>query len=121
MKVKDVRNVIPSLKYGIEITRPWSAEMYKHNDEVAKQMRRNLEVALDLAYGQRSRAALGELAEIVNGSRYSADFTIEEIWEETLFALDHRVENWWLNQEYPYAVKKGIVPAVAKEMIGYQN
>jgi hypothetical protein len=114
MKVLDV-------KYGIEITRPWNAAMYKHNEEVATQMKRNLEEALNKAEAADDRAALCELAKIVNGYGYSEDFTIGEIWEETLFALDHRVENWWLNREYPYAVKKGFVPAVEKEMIGYSK
>jgi len=114
MKVLDV-------KYGIEITRPWNPSMYKHNEEVATEMKRNLEEALNKAEAADDRAALCELAKIVNGYGYSEDFTIGEIWEETLFALDHRVENWWLNQEYPYAVKKGFVPAVAKEMVGYSK
>ena len=26
-------------KYGIEITKPWSKEMYAHNDEVANEVR----------------------------------------------------------------------------------
>jgi len=114
MKVLDV-------KYGIEITRPWNPAMYKHNEEVATQMKRNLEEALNKAEAADDRAALCELAKIVNGYGYSEDFTIGEIWEETLFALDHKVENWWLNQEYPYAVEKGFVPAVAKEMVGYSK
>jgi hypothetical protein len=113
MKVLDV-------KYGIEITRPWNPAMYDHNEEVATQMKRNLEEALNKAAADFDGAAIHELARIVNGCGYSEDFTIGEIWEETLFALDHRVENWWLHQEYPYAVKKGFVPAVAKEMIGYK-
>ena len=108
------------VKYGIEITRPWNDAMYDHNEEVATQMKRNLEEALNKAEAEDDRDALCELAKIVNGHGYSEDFTIGEIWEETLYSLDHRVENFWLNQEYPYAVKKGFVPALEKEMIGYK-
>ena len=112
MKVLDV-------KYGIEITRPWNGAMYDHNDEVATQMKRNLEEALNKAEASDDRDTLCEIAKIINASSYSEDFTIGEIWEETLYNLDHRVENYWLNEQYPYAVKKGFVPALEKEMIGY--
>ena len=32
----------PTFKYGIEITKPFSKEMYNHNDAVAKEMRSNI-------------------------------------------------------------------------------
>ena len=112
MKVLDV-------KYGIEITRPWNPAMYDHNDEVATQMKRNLEEALNKAEASDDRDALFELAKIICGYCYSEDYTIGDVWEKTLFDLENKVENWWLNQEYPYAVKKGFVPPVEKEMIGY--
>ena len=28
-----------NMKYGIEITKPWSKEMYDHNDKVAELMK----------------------------------------------------------------------------------
>ena len=32
----------PEIKYGIEITKPWSKEMYDHNEKVAEEMKANL-------------------------------------------------------------------------------
>ena len=32
----------PKVQYGIEITKPWSKEMYDHNDKVASEMKANL-------------------------------------------------------------------------------
>ena len=32
----------PEIKYGIEITKPWSKEMYDHNEKVASEMKANL-------------------------------------------------------------------------------
>ena len=32
----------PTFAYGIEITKPFSKEMYDHNDMVAKEMRKNI-------------------------------------------------------------------------------
>ena len=31
----------------------------------------------------------------------------------------HNVQNYWLNEEYPYAVKQGLVEPVMYEFVGY--
>jgi hypothetical protein len=102
------------VKYGIEITRPWNPAMYDHNDEVATQMKMNLEEALNKAEASDDRDVLFELAKIICGYGYSEDYTIGEVWEKTLFDLENK-------EQYPYAVKKGFVPALEKEMIGYSK
>ena len=38
------------MEYGIEITRPWSSEMYEHNDKVMATMKEAIKVVLDRAY-----------------------------------------------------------------------
>ena len=43
MKVKEI-------KYGIEITKPWSKEMYDHNDKVAELMKAEILIRLKNAY-----------------------------------------------------------------------
>mgnify|MGYP003123444484 CR=1 FL=1 len=32
----------PKVQYGIEITKPWSKEMYDHNDIVSEEMKKNI-------------------------------------------------------------------------------
>ena len=32
----------PEIKYGIEIVKPWSSEMYDHNDVVSEEMKMNI-------------------------------------------------------------------------------
>ena len=32
----------PKVQYGIEITKPWSKEMYDHNDMVSEEMKKNI-------------------------------------------------------------------------------
>ena len=34
------------IKYGIKITKPWSKEMYEHNDKVADMMKKNIEKSI---------------------------------------------------------------------------
>ena len=49
---------VPEKKYGIEITKPFSKEMYDHNDQVAKDMRVNIEYEIRDAH----RRATGKVA-----------------------------------------------------------
>ena len=37
-------------QYGIEITKPWSNEMYEHNDKVADLMKQSISESLQIAY-----------------------------------------------------------------------
>ena len=41
MKIKKTKKT-PEIQYGIEITKPFSKEMYDHNDAIALDMKRNI-------------------------------------------------------------------------------
>jgi len=60
----------PKIKYGIEIVKPWSKEMYNHNDKVADEVRGIVEKKWKDAY---------EAAEADYDAEYEdEDFTPEE-------------------------------------------
>jgi len=113
MKVLDV-------KYGIEITRPWNPAMYDHNDKVAELMKVELLMKLEFAHVTEDEGLLRDVAKIIYPVGYGDGFEFEDIYVDARKNLE-RVENWWLNEEYPYAVKKGIVPALEQEMVGYSK
>ena len=105
-------------KYGIQITKPWSAEMYDHNDKVADLMKIEILIQLKLAKESQDEELLRKVASIVCPMGYGSGFEFEDIYNETLKELD-TVQNFWLNEEYPYGVSKGIIPAIKLEFIGY--
>jgi len=111
MKVLDV-------KYGIQVTRPWNNEMYDHNDKVAILMKAELRLAINNAMKNDDENLLREVASVVCPSGYGIGFDMKDIYNETLRELD-MVQNYWLSEEYPYGVKKGLVPSVELEFIGY--
>lgn len=111
MKVKEI-------KYGIEITKPWNIEMYDHNDKVSDLMKAELRLALNNAMKTENEELLREVASVICPSGYGIGFEMEDIYNESLRELG-MVENYWLNEEYPYGVTKGIVPSVELEFIGY--
>ena len=49
------------------------------------------------------------------GDGYSIDDTLEDVHDEI-----YNVQNYWLNEEYPYYVEKGLVVKVDLEFIGYE-
>lgn len=105
-------------KYGIEITRPWNKEMYDHNDKVADLMKAELRLALSKALRTENEQLLRDVASVIDPCGYGLGFEVEDIYNDALKNLD-MVQNYWLNEEYPYGVKKGIIPSVELEFIGY--
>ena len=109
----------PKIEYGIEITKPWSSEMYDHNDMVADLMKEQIENQVNIAEEEDDWDKLNELIMLCGGTRWaSGHVTIGEIWESCLKELE-RVENYWLNEEYPDFVKKGLVRDIDLKFIGY--
>ena len=106
-----------NMKYGIEITKPWSKEMYDHNDKVAKLMK--AEILLSIKSNKDNFENLNELMSLCGGVRYHVDsFSVEELYDDVQNELEN-VQNYWLNEEYPYAVSQGLVSNVYLEFIGY--
>lgn len=105
-------------KYGIQITKPWSNEMYDHNDKVADLMKIEILIQLKNAKESDDEELLRKVSSIVCPTGYGSGYEFEDIYNETLRELEN-VQNFWLNEEYPYGVSKGIVPEVKLEFIGY--
>ena len=105
-------------KYGIQITKPWNNEMYDHNDMVADLMKAELRLALNNAMKSENEELLREVASVIEPSGYGYGFDMEGIYKDALNGLEN-VQNYWLNEEYPYGVKKGIVPPIGVEFVGY--
>ena len=105
-------------KYGIQITKPWSAEMYEHNDKVAQQMKVELLIQLKNAKESNDEELLRKVSSIVCPTGYGTGFEFEDIYNETIRELD-MVQNYWLKEEFPYGVDLGIVNDIELEFIGY--
>ena len=103
-------------KYGIEITKPWSKEMYDHNDMVAELMKS--EITKSIESNKNNWDILNELMTLCGGVKYGSGYDIQDLYEGCLDELNN-VQNYWLNEEYPYAVSKGWVNDVDIEFVGY--
>ena len=120
----------PVYYHGIEITKPFSREMYKHNDSVAKDMRVNIEYKIRESY----RRATGEVAanggmdkgekdlrsvvEAFTGYHYGEGYELLDVKDQGIAALND-CANWQLHEEYSYLCFKGIVPRTRFMMVGF--
>ena len=105
------------MKYGIEITKPWSKEMYDHNDKVADLMK--AEILLSIKNNKNDFDKLNDLISLCGGIKFGDGYEIEELYDECLKELEN-VQNYWLNEEWDYSVNKlKIVNDTNIEFIGY--
>ena len=63
----------PTYRYGIEITKPHSKEMYAHNDEIAYEMKSIIRAEINEAYLR----ATGQLA--ATGGMYKGEKDLKKI------------------------------------------
>jgi len=113
-----MKNKIKNMKYGIEITKPWSKEMYDHNDKVAELMK--AEILLSIKNNKNNWDKLNELIQLCGGIQFGDGYEIEELYDECLNELEN-VQNFWLSEEFPYYAGKGIVSNINLEFIGYDK
>ena len=123
------------IKYGIEITKPHSQEMYAHNEKVAEEMKHNIIdswralLKKQMVHDEESLmesdweylsddSDLVKLQKLVCYSGYGSGYTIGNVNEEFLKELD-MMANWQLHQEYGYGVQLGLVPKVKCSMLGH--
>jgi len=125
----------PTFKYGIEITKPHSKEMYDHNDMVAKEMKSNIlkewkallkkqmvhdeESLMESSWEFLSDdSRLVKLQKGVCYSGYGSGYTIGDVNEEFEQELD-TMANWQLHEEYSYLCFKELVPRTSFMMVGH--
>ena len=114
MKATKVREI----KYGIEITKPWSKEMYDHNDKVSEIVKQNIETALFEIFKDGDEKSLRKISKSICAHGFGEGFSFNDIYNETMDTLD-RAENYWLNEIYPDIVKDGFAPQLKYFFVGY--
>ena len=122
-------------KYGIQITKPFSKEMYDHNDQVADEMKKNIlnawnkEIELtgvDIDIEEWDEDLLKEhspklvrLQKNVMYSGYGMGYTIDMVNEEFKKELD-TMANWQLHETYSYmSFDNNLVPRTRFMMLGF--
>jgi len=125
-------------KYGIEITKPHSKDMYDHNDQVAEEMKANIRNAWKsliskleeddryLMHRDWNAVELNsecpDIVKLQKGvcySSYGDGYTIQMVNDEFKKELD-TMANWQLHEEYSYMCFKGLVNRTRFMMLGFE-
>jgi len=119
------------VKYGIEITKPHSQEMYDHNDMVATEMKTNIlnkwnellkefaEFDMDTPWDIISDDSdIVKLQKLVCFSGYGSGYTISNVDKEFRNELD-MMQNYSIHQEYSYGCFTGLLPRTKFMMLGH--
>ena len=101
-----------------KVTKPWSKEMYDYNDKVADLMKNN--ITKSIVKYQNDFGKLNELMELCGGIKYGDGYTIDDLYRDVHDEVDN-VQNYWLSEEYPYSVSKGLVDDVPYKFVGYDK
>jgi len=118
----------PTLQYGIEITKPFSKQMYNHNDQVAEDMKSNIRHAWanevikfngsdEWPAGTSDKIVL--LQSYVCAVGFGEGFTIDDVQSDFLQELDN-IANWQLHEQYSYLSFKNLVPRTRFMMVGFE-
>ena len=108
-------------KYGIEITRPWSKEMYAHNEKIAAQMKGAITIAIANAYDSDNQGQMEIIGKAINAYGYGSGMSFEDIYEDCLHGLDNVHNHWLQSDTWPDLLKAGLVKPIKEGFIGYDK
>jgi len=117
-------------QFGITVTRPWSQEMYNHNDDVAATMKNNIFEALTEIYDTfeintegtltGDEDSLRELSKFICYYGFGDGYDTTDIYERTCEELE-RMQNYQLHEQYSNMVKAGFVRPEEIGFVGYDK
>ena len=114
----------PIFKYGVEIKKPWSKEMYEHNDNVAEEARENIKVALNNAFdaiiNNHKNQKFREIGKEISGYSFGEGYSEDDVLEETLCELE-KAPNYWLKEAYEALRRTGHVKKLEPGFIGFET
>ena len=137
----------PQYKYGIEITKPHSKEMYAHNEAISDEMKSNIAEVWKWSYAKAEELFINDLEEDQSGmdfmdheydsndidnqeldtlSRavtvtwYCSGFTIRDVQDDFERDLEN-AENWRMHEIYEELcdLGLGLVPVLEQGMVGF--
>lgn len=119
------------VKYGIEITKPHSQEMYDHNDMVATEMKTNIlnkwealikelgAINMDTPWHVfQEYTDIVKLQKLVCFSSYGDGYSIGDVDKEFRNELD-MMQNYSIHEEYSYGCFSGLLPRTKFMMVGH--
>lgn len=126
----------PKIEYGIEIVKPWSSEMYDHNDKVSEEMKKNIldawkkELSKNTGFSQNfsdwdedmlnhHAPILVKLQRGIMYSGYGVGYSIQDVNNEFERELED-MPNFQLHESYSYLAFEGLLPRTTFMLVGFE-
>ena len=108
--------------YGIEITKPWSKEMYAHNERTEEHLKDQILIAFQKTYisGTIQELKLRDIAHVICGCMFGEGFSIDDIKERTIKEIVN-MPLYLLHENMYYLHHKEYVKTQAMGLIGFAS
>lgn len=117
------KNIPAIFKYGIEIVKPWSKEMYEFNDSITAIMRKEIEFSINALEDEKTA---NKLAKIINPYGYGEGFDLDAMKQDMLNNVES-FENYWYAQIWDELIDADFVQPIFDEdgnsynVIGFES
>jgi hypothetical protein len=108
----------PKVEYGIEITKPWSLEMYEHNEELGEKFRIELMETLDRVVKLNDEVELRKFSKTICYHGFGEGFSYDDIVNETRLDIE-TMANFQMNEDLDWHINNGYIQQPEKIFIGY--
>lgn len=108
----------PKFEYGIEITKPWSIQMYDHNETLGEKLRIELMETLDKIVKYQDEGELRKFSKAICIHTFGEGYSVDDIIKETQKDIE-TIPNFQLNEDFDYLEEQGYIKKQPKRFIGY--
>ena len=108
----------PKFEYGIEITKPWSIEMYDHNEILGEKLRIELMETLNTIVEHQGEDEIRKLSKAICYHGFGEGYSYDDIVNETRLDIE-TLPNFQLNEDFDYLEEQGYISKQPKRFIGY--
>lgn len=108
----------PKFEYGIEITKPWSIQMYDHNETLGEKLRIELMETLDKIVKYQDEGELRKFSKAICIHTFGEGYSVDDIIKETQKDIE-TIPNFQLNEDFDYLEERGYIKKQPKRFIGY--
>ena len=108
----------PKVEYGIEITKPWSREMYDHNEELGEKFRIELTETLNRVVKLNDETELRKFSKAICYYGFGEGYSYNDIVKQTQEDIE-TLANFQMNEDLDWYINNGYIQQPEKRFIGY--
>jgi hypothetical protein len=108
----------PKFEYGIEITKPWSIEMYDHNEILGEKLRIELMETLNTIVEHQGEDEIRKFSKAICYHGFGEGYSYDDIVNETRLDIE-TLANFQMNEDLDWYINNGYIQQPEKRFIGY--